>query len=156
MRITFELSLGVIELTGDPEQCISLFREQIDAWFTGCGQQPINDTFACEATTPLGSISMSHSIETGYALLPFVPNEAAYSADIGAYFCANSTNLASGGTLLAAVTGPYSCVVVFHRSVLEVLALAFSNATLVYAFALTLFYKLGDGATEPDPSTKMV
>lgn len=147
--------VGIVPLTGDPEQCVSLFRDQVQTWFQTCGVQPLNDTFACEAPSSHGTISLSTSYPSGFSVELVSLNETALKSDISSYFCANENNVDPDGTILDTVTGPYSCVVVKHRSILEVLALSFSNASFVYAFFLVFLYNAAQGARAEAETTSV-
>lgn len=83
-------------------------------------------------------------------------DETALRNDVRDFFCAEVNNVVDNGVVLDSLVGPYSCLVINFRSLLEVFALSFSNATLVYAFLLVLFFNIVNSLVKVNREVKLV
>lgn len=122
-----------LRLSGDPDECASFFTEVFlqrydETCATGCLQDDFFERsayFRIDLQNPSAAYQMR--------ILPF--SEAAVFESMKALYCSQNSFFD-----LDAQVAPYSCVVLSFRGWFEVLALSFSNASLLYAFLVSLGY----------------
>lgn len=157
IALNFEIT-STIRLSGDPDECTSFFTEAVNNFVEDClSVKPIPielvlDSPVCTANTDgltinffrydvfVRDVTIGSGAFEDHHVQPVAVDSDKLAQQLHEIYCLDS----GGVSLLEARVAPFSCLVSSYRGWLEVLALSFSNATLVYTVVLVVVFYVAD------------